>query len=193
MREFFEILFVLALGLVIGAGLSVASIRNENALAALTIGQWTAWPKAGSRDADPYTRARMAALGEVPLGAAEGIAFHGRQDQDGNPLLLECTYRLQGETPNARFWTLSAQGKDSRSLRNDSGRVSATHSRRLLFRADGTFDLSVGPAAQPGNWMETSGQGPFELVLRLYDSQFSGSSDLATPRMPSIRLMGCGS
>ena len=49
-------------------------------------GAWTAWPHAGSPDADPYSIAMLARTGEVPLGAGEGIAFTAEIDSDGAPL-----------------------------------------------------------------------------------------------------------
>ena len=47
---------------------------------AVTAGAWTAWPTAGSADADPYSLATLARTGEVPLGAGEGIAFTAEDD-----------------------------------------------------------------------------------------------------------------
>lgn len=191
MRSFLEIAFVLAAGLLIGGFLSAASLENNNQLAALTVGQWTAWPKAGSRDADPYTKARIAAEGEVPLGAAEGIAFFGRLDNEQAPLLKECNYRVSGLTPAARFWTLTAQTPEGELVHTAEKTPSSMISRSLVRQPNGEFTLHVGPTLASGNWMSTSGKGPYELILRIYDGQLSANLSLTEPQMPTIRLTGC--
>ena len=191
MKQFLEIAFVLALGLLVGGALSFASIRNTNQLAALTLGQWTAWPKAGGVDADPYTKARVAAEGAVPLGAAEGIAFHGSSDDSGRPLRLECTYRIAGQTPQARFWTLTAERANGRAIRRANGEAATLISRDILRRRSGDFELLASATLQSGNWLELAGSGEFALVFRLYDTQIGTASGLFEPSMPSLTLMGC--
>src|SRR6185312_7154384 len=41
-------------------------------LGTLTIGSWTARPKTGTADIDPYSRATIVRNGELPIGAADG-------------------------------------------------------------------------------------------------------------------------
>lgn len=193
MRFFLDIVLVLALGLGLGGALSQVSIQNNSGFSALTIGQWTAWPRAGSRDADPYTKAKVAAVGEVPLGAAEGIAFHGRLDGDGQPLDLKCNYTVSGQTPLARFWTLTAHAQNGDVITSAAGNASMINSRSLIRQSNGTFLVSVGQELRGGNWIQTSGAGTFELIVRLYDSQITSAEALVEPQMPAITLKGCRS
>jgi len=192
-RFFLEIVFIVLMGLGLGGLLSKISIEDNLGFSALTIGQWTAWPAAGSREADPYTKAKVAAAGEVPLGAAEGIAFHGRQDADGSPLRLDCAYIVSGQTPDARLWTLAAHKTDGSVVTTAGNRAAALSSRAILREASGRFVISVGPAIASGNWLETSGSGEFELIFRLYDSQITANAGLVNPEMPSIDLVKCRS
>lgn len=193
MRIVLELIFVILLGLGLGGALSVVSIQNNLGFGALTIGQWTAWPKAGSRDADPYTKAKVAANGEVPLGAAEGISFHSRLDNKGDPLALNCQYQISGQTPPARFWTLTAHKADGTIVGSPSGGAATIHSRNIFRHPSGNFIIMAGPILSGGNWVETDGKGPYELVIRLYDTQVTSTSGLLNPEMPEIILMGCQS
>ena len=191
MRSFLELFSVLLLGLTLGGVLSWYSIQNNHGFGALKIGQWTAWPHAGSRDSDPYTKAKVAAEGEVPLGAAEGIAFHARFDSVGDPLKRHCQYRLIGQTPPGRFWTLSAHNLNRGVSLNNNRKPESLISRSLLRQNDGRFVLEVGPELAIGNWLETSGKGSYELILRLYDSPITSTSGIVDPEMPMITQLRC--
>ena len=60
----------------IGLGATWLTITRGVAFGSLTIGAWTAWPKSGSVDIDPYARASIARTGELPLGTGDGVAFY---------------------------------------------------------------------------------------------------------------------
>ena len=191
MRFFFELAFIVLVALGLGAAISQVSIQDNLGFGALRIGQWTAWPAEGSRDADPYTRAKVAADGAVPLGAGEGIAFEAEKDLQGNPLQLACSYRLAGQTPLARLWTLTAHAADRSGVETSNGTPAATNSRKIVRNGNGSFEISVGPVLQGGNWINTTGTGPLTLIFRLYDTQVTTAAGLLTPEMPSIELLGC--
>lgn len=191
MRQFLVLFFVVLIGLVGGGALSWYSIQNNHGFGALTVGQWTAWPMAGSRDADPYTRAKVAADGEVPLGAAEGLAFHAISDEKGQPLRRQCQYRLSGQTPPARYWTLAAHTMTGLVLASGSANESHLISHKMLRSTDGRFSLTVGPSLAGGNWLAVAGSGPYQLILRLYDSPITSTRGIVDPEMPSIELLGC--
>ena len=63
-----------------------STLTRGVAFGALTIGAWTAWPKTGSVDIDPYARAIIARSGELPIGTGDGVAFYARTDDAGQPL-----------------------------------------------------------------------------------------------------------
>lgn len=191
MRAFTELFAILIIGLTLGGALSWMSIQSNHGFGTLKVGQWTAWPLSGSSDADPYTKAKVAADGDVPLGAAEGLAFHATLDQRGDPLRLDCQYSLQGQTPPARFWTLSAHNIDGHVLATREGAASNIISRALLRNAKGEFIIQAGPKLAAGNWLETTGTGPFQLILRLYDSPVTTSGGGGEAVMPTISLIGC--
>ena len=68
MRLLFGSCFALILAAAIGLGATWLTITRGLAFGSLTIGAWTARPKSGSVDIDPYARATIARTGELPLG-----------------------------------------------------------------------------------------------------------------------------
>ncbi len=220
MRAFGELFAILFVGLFVGGVLAWLSIQKNHGFGTLTIGQWTAWPQAGSINADPYSKAKVAADGDVPLGAAEGIAFHSITDQRGNALRRNCQYRLSGMTPPARLWTLAAHDLNDRALFRSDGRPSNLVSRELLRESNGQFEIFAGPELASKNWLEVSGDGDggggigvvsddgssggdqgsrrgrdelFKLILRLYDSPVTSAGREADATMPTVTLIACKS
>ena len=68
-------LFAFAVAAVFGLGLTQFALTRGTAFGAITIGAWTAWPKTGTADIDPYARAAIARSGELPIGSGDGVAF----------------------------------------------------------------------------------------------------------------------
>jgi hypothetical protein len=193
-RIIFQIILVLAVGLIVGATSAWYSIQRSHGIGAINIGVWTAWPYSGANQADPYTLARITSDSTVPLGAAEGLAFEATRDDDGKFLRLECNYILEGNTPKAKLWSLTPYRQDGKSVRSekDNSLISYhTNSTRLLRFTDGTFQIALGPVPSPGNWLATQGNGIFRLVLRLYDTPITSNTGIAVPVMPKIINIGC--
>jgi hypothetical protein len=80
-----------------------------------------------------------------------------------------CDVLLSGMTPQARFWTLTLYDGEGRLVANSVQRHGFT-SQEIVRRADGSFDITVGPRARPGNWLPTGGVEKYVLALRLYDT-----------------------
>ena len=65
------------------------------------------------------------------------------------------------------------------------------HSREILRNADGSFDITISPEVQPGNWLPIARVDRFKLMLRLYDTPLTTGSQLANLVMPQIVRDGC--
>ena len=191
MRSFLQLFLVLICGLSLGAAATWYSIQRNHGLGALNIGVWTAWPSAGDVKSDPYTRAKVAAEGEVPLGAAEGLAFHATLDEQGKPLRQECQYNISGQTPLARLWTLTAHTLEGTVLRRENKSPASIVSRNLSRHSDGSMSLQIGKTVSASNWIKLNGNGPYQIVLRLYDSQLGTASNVSETSMPTVRLLSC--
>ncbi|HMQ56942.1 MAG TPA: DUF1214 domain-containing protein [Rhizobiaceae bacterium] len=182
-------LIVLSLGVALGGGIGAAwyVVDEFPGFNRLDVGQWTAWPNAGSPEADPYARARQSRDGLFPLGPAEGLAFTASRDAEGRPLTGNCHYRLEGETPIARLWTIFLMsGQPPRPVGG------ALHSRLALRQADGSIAIAIGPDARPGNWIRTGRSlTAFSVSMVFYDTSVADGSGLSEFRLPLLRRIGC--
>jgi hypothetical protein len=190
-RLFFGSCFTLVLAAAIGLGATWLTLTRGVAFGSLTIGAWTAWPKSGSVDIDPYARAAIARTGELPVGAGDGVAFYAHTDDAGNVLDGRCSFVISGMTPAARYWTLTLYDQHGRLVANTLDRHGFT-SAEIIRAADGRFAISVGPRARPGNWLPSGGIEQFVLVWRLYDTPI-GVASLTTKEgpMPAVVRKGC--
>ena len=169
MRLLFGFLFAFAVAALFGLGLTQYALTRGTAFGAITIGAWTAWPKTGTADIDPYARAAVSRSGELPIGSGDGVAFYAASDDTGRPLDGRCVVTMSGTTPPARFWTLALYDPDGRLIANTANRYGFT-SQELTRGADGNFEIVIGARARPGNWLPTGGIDRYVAVLRLYDT-----------------------
>ncbi|MDQ0469718.1 DUF1214 domain-containing protein [Labrys wisconsinensis] len=192
MRSIPGFLYALTLGAVVGLGLTWWTLAGGPGFNALRIGPWSAWPQAGTPDADRYARAGLARSGDLPLGSGEGLAFVATRDSAGAALDGRCRYRIEPIAPPARWWTLALYDADGHLPDSPVGRHGFT-SAEVLRRGDGVAAVVVAPDAAPGNWLPSGpAGGPFRLVLRLYDTPVSTSaarSDAVV--LPDIIAEGC--
>src|SRR3984893_8153877 len=89
-RLIFITLLALALATVVGLGATWMTATRGTDLGTLTIGAWTARPKTGTADVDPYSRASIARSGELPVGTGDGVAFSATTDDRKRPLDGRC-------------------------------------------------------------------------------------------------------
>jgi Uncharacterized conserved protein len=68
-------LLILVIATVVGLGATWMTATRGTDLGTLTIGAWTARPRIGTTEINPYTRATVVRSGELPLGTGDGIAF----------------------------------------------------------------------------------------------------------------------
>ena len=191
MRLVFGLLVTLVIATVVGLGTTWMTLSRGIAFGALPIGAWTAWPKTGTSDADPYARASIARSGELPVGAGDGVAFLAKTDDNGRALDGRCEVVVSGSTPQARFWTLTLYDPSGKLVANSIDRQGFT-SQEILRRADGSFDVTISPRARTGNWLPTSGIDSYVLVLRLYDSPVGVATRAAREApMPAVSVRAC--
>jgi hypothetical protein len=190
MRFVLRILVMFAVALVFGFGLSYYALTDGRYFGVLQSGPWTAWPDAGSPQPNPYTRAHVVRVGNLPLGQSEGLQFTATTDSAGEPLTRACTYTISGTTPVATFWTLVAVDGAGRNLARPDAAM-ALRSGDIVRPEDGSIDVHVGTRLMPGNWLEIVGGGPFSLALTLYDTVASSGFGASVEALPSIIREGC--
>jgi hypothetical protein len=184
-------LFAFLVAAVLGLGGTYLALSQGTALGAVRIGAWTAFPKSGTTDIDPYARAVIARTGQLPVGSGDGVAFFARSDDNGRPLDGRCDVTVSGATPPARFWTLTLYDPDGRLIANSLNRYGFT-SQEIVRRSDGTFDIAIAPRARAGNWLPTGGIDRYVLIMRFYDAPVAVATRTSREApMPSITLGTC--
>ncbi len=178
-------------GVAIGLAATYVSTAGVHLFGAAASGPWTAWPKTGAMEADPYARAAIARRAEVPLGNGEGVAFIARTDSAGAPLDGACDYVIEGQPPVARFWTLAVYTPSGRLIGEAPGRRELTSSD-VLRGPNGEAAIVVAPTARAGNWLAAPKGRPFALALSLYDVAASPTrTSLEALALPTIRKGDC--
>ena len=191
MRLLLGFLFAFAVAAVFGLGLTQFALTRGTAFGAITIGAWTAWPKTGTAEIDPYARAAIARSGELPIGSGDGVAFFTSSDDSGRALDGRCVVTLSGVTPAARFWTLTLYDPDGRLVPNAADRYGFT-SQEIARNADGSFEILIASRARPGNWLPTGGIDRYVVVLRLYDTPVGVATRTAKDApMPAVTQGSC--
>ncbi len=191
MRLLIGSLFAFLIATLVGLGGTYLALSRGAAFGALKIGAWTAWPKTGTADADPYARANIARSGQLPIGLGDGVSFSAQSDDEGKILDGRCDVVLRGATPTARFWTLTLYNAQGQLVANSVNRFGFT-SQEIVRLADGTFEIVVAPRASAGNWLPTGGVERYHLVLRLYDTAVGVSTRAGKEvPMPVVKTRTC--
>ncbi|MHB9796521.1 DUF1254 domain-containing protein [Pseudomonas sp. MT3] len=129
---------------------------------------------------DYLSRAAAAASGIYGNSVEEAIYLGSRIDSAKQPLQGGQRYRLRfapGQLPPAReFWSLTLYDLPDRQLVDNPIQRYCLSSRDPLVRdADGGVTLYIqadAPGkAEQANWLPSTRQGPFNLILRIYGPQ----------------------
>lgn len=191
MRLIFLTLLALIVATVVGLGATWMTATRGTDLGTLTIGAWTARPRTGTSEIDPYARASIARSGELPVGTGDGIAFTATTDDKKKLLDGRCDVVVSGVTPAARFWTLTLYDTKGRLVPNSLQRYGYT-SQEIVRAADGAFEIRIASRSRAGNWLPTSAIERYVLMLRLYDTPVGVATRTQRDApMPTIATVGC--
>ena len=191
MRLIFLSLLALLIATAVGLGATFVSATRGTEIGTLRIGAWTARPRAGTSDIDPYTRAVIARNGELPIGTGDGVTFTAATDDANKPLDGRCDVIVKGITPAARFWTLTLYDIKGRLVANTLQRHGFT-SQEIVRNADGAFEIRIASRSRAGNWLPTGALERYVLLLRLYDTPVGiATRTQRDAPMPSIVTAGC--
>lgn len=156
-------------------------------------GGWVYTTRSGAYGVDYDYRAAVAyfALGEnLPQDA---IYPSLETDSDGDALRGQNSYRLHfaaGALPPAdAFWSVTAYDPDGYLIPNKLNRYALGDRDALTTNADGSLDLWIQPdspdAHRTPNWLPTSADGDFALMLRMYSPRDEALDRTWTPPLPS--------
>ena len=191
MRLIFLTLITLMIATVVGLGATWMTATRGVNVGTITIGAWTARPKTGTSDIDPYARSAVARSGELPVGTGDGVMFTATKDDSGRALNGQCDVVVKGVTPAARFWTMTIYDTKGQLVANSLQRYGFT-SQEIVRGSDGGFELRVTARSRAGNWLPTGGLDRYMLALRLYDTPVGvGTRTQKDAPLPSITTATC--
>jgi hypothetical protein len=179
------------LGLALGLMASAFTLTRLSPFDQVRVGAWSIEAHAGSSEADPYTRARLARSGEIPLANGEGLRLIARDDDVKRPLDPRCVYRIGPRAPAARYWTLTLVDSQGVPVANPAERY-GFRSSEILRAGDGDFVITAAADVQTGNWLPIGATGHFALILTLYDSPLGATAAAMDPAtVPRVTRIGC--
>lgn len=191
----FKLVAAVVVALALGVGSAILLVRAGGLGGEVAVGPWETSLVIGSKEADPYTRARVAVAGLLALNRSETVYFTAARDDTGGPLRVSCSYKVIGSDPPARWWSITLYGADHYLVPNDQDRYSYG-GETVAREEDGTFVIAVGPDETEGNWIPT-GDGQtgdtFTLTLRLYNPDENAARDPGGIALPQIAKEACPS
>lgn len=191
MRLTFYTLLALIIAAIVGVGTTWLTATRGTDLNTLTIGAWTARPRTGTAEIDPYARAAIARSGELPVGTGDGVAFTASTDDNKRPLDGRCDVVVSGVTPAARFWTLTLYDTKGHLVANALQRYGFT-SQEIVRGSDGAFEVRIAARSRAGNWLPTGAVERYVLMLRLYDTPVGvATRSQRDAPMPAISTVSC--
>jgi hypothetical protein len=176
-----------------GAGIGIWSAsqayKRVSAKAGIKNGPWHTNLANGSEKADPYTRASVAVNGILALRQSETIYYGSRVDDNGDWLNGDKVYRIEGNKPDARWWSITLYGTDYFLIPNELNRYSY-NMNNVKYDESGKFTFYVSNTPREGYWLPLNNNKRFALTLRLYNPGDSVRNNPATVELPHIIAEG---
>jgi hypothetical protein len=188
-RTALKVVAIVVIGIVLGAGSAVAGFLIAIYGGGVNNGAWSTNLGIGSETANPYLRAAVAIGGLLALNPAETMYYSADKDSDGNNLDANCSYRIEGKAPDARWWSVTVYGADGY-LIPDVGRYSYSLTE-LTPDSNGVYTIYISKARQPGAWLSLGNESTFHLSLRLYNPGQSVRSNPGKAELPRITREEC--
>lgn len=187
-----RVAFYLGIAMILGIGSSWYMIEIGSRVSVRSEGPWMQWASAGRASADPYTRARFARQGSLPLPSDLARSYESRRDDDGQRLHSSCDYLIEGEGLDNAWWSFAAFDERGQLIPNAADRY-AYNNKSIARAADGSFIITLSRDARPGNWLPTSGAGRLTLMFSIIpsQSQAADSSEVRARQLPGIRRLAC--
>ncbi|WP_237443360.1 DUF1214 domain-containing protein [Sinobacterium norvegicum] len=177
----------------------VLSIKQGLGNGSLTNGDWYTRESSGSADADVMVRATVAISGLL-ASTRENSMYYKLNAVDGEPLRLNCRYRIEGNNYDANWWSITAYGWDYFLIPNQEKRYSF-NSENIIRGDDGSWVIHLSVEQADGNWLPVGPSGAaaadqssdydFDLSLRLYTP---GDAYLKNPEsapLPVVTVESC--
>lgn len=190
MKAWMRYLVCGVVGLAVGGGGAMWSVRAGALGATEMIGPWGTGRNYGTQQASAYTRAIVALYGLLALPPREARYYNAGTDDQGRPLDGRCRYRVAGGTLPAKWWSLTLYDAKGYLVANPDDLYSVG-SVGLPLPEQAGWTVMVSPTRQAGHWLPTGGEQKFTLTLRTYLPIDGGKGNLTPDQLPHISREGC--
>ncbi|MEM6711483.1 MAG: DUF1214 domain-containing protein [Pseudomonadota bacterium] len=188
MPRFLWIVSVVLSAVVLGASTAIWATQTLRPTGMVKVGPWEALRAVGDTAADPYVHAFIASSGQLPLGSAEGVRFIAWQTNSGRALVANCSIQVSGTVDVGRLWTLSITRADGTAVVLSGTGQAGLHSQDVVYNADGSFDLSIGPTPDALNAVLLRSPAQLSLILSVYDGSISNLAEDSETALPQLSI-----
>ncbi|MEM8562897.1 MAG: DUF1214 domain-containing protein [Pseudomonadota bacterium] len=174
----------------ISVGLDSMNLRN---------GDWVTSAATGSKDAGVMLKATVA-IGGLLASTKENSMYYRLSSIAGEPLSLNCRYRIEGTDYDANWWSITAYGWDNYLIPNADNRYSFNN-ENVMREDDGSWTIRVATDEQHGNWLPIGpagapgwrklGDNDFDLLMRLYTPGLTYLDTPVSARLPTVIKEDC--
>jgi len=194
MRKIINFLLKILASVIIAAILASAAswyaMRPNDYGGLLSNGEWKTDLTTGTKNAGLYQRALIALYGLWAMSAEETIYFVANTDADGKPLVSNCTYRIEGTDPDARWWSLTVY-KNFHFVPNE-GKVYSFSQTTVEREPDKSWRVYVSPVKQVKNWLPTGEDaGDIKLLFRAYNPIAALVKNIGQAKLPKVVKENC--
>ncbi len=187
------------LSLAAGVLFLVLTIKHGLGNSFLANGDWRTSASTGSAEAGVMHRA-VIAIGGLLASTREDSMYYALVSVAGEPLRLNCRYRIEGDDYDADWWSITAYGWDHYLIPNEEKRYSFNN-ESVARGEDGRWVIHLSAEQADGNWLPVgpsgtpvaskSSKNDFDLLLRLYTPGDAYLQQPATASLPVVTLEGC--
>ena len=140
------------------------------------------------------------ALGGLLASTQKDSMYYRLSSVAGEPLRLNCRYRIEGDDYEADWWSITAYGWDNYLIPNDQKRYSFNN-ENLERNDDGSWVIVVDTRKHDSNWLPIGPSGApdwrkfseydFDLLLRLYTPGEIYLDSPQTAALPKVTREAC--
>ncbi len=190
LRNWIYIISALFFGL--GSGILSAqyAIQQNWETPAISIGPWQSFKEIGINEANPYALANTSLHGNLKISDFETLYFIAQKDDNNRFLSGNCEYVLEGNIPDARWWSLTVYDLQGRLIDNLAERHSFNNTN-LPLKQDAEYSIALAPNARAGNWIPLKADTPFVIMFRLYSPGISSIRDANEIAFPKVKRLAC--
>ena len=143
-----------------------------------TVNQWNYFLDYGSESQNMWQRAYVSLLGLLPSASPEVIYLSASVDDNGDGLVGNCEYTLNGVVPKARYWSYAIYGNDNYYLQDPNNLKDDPTYEDLFAQVANGYELTtdIGEKYEikiGNNIINQEGSlshfgNDFNLILRIY-------------------------